>query len=283
MESARTIQVGAARVSLLNAGMMRLRLADEYAVPEAEWRPKYAEAFDAPALFPSLSALIEVGDARILVDANDYRATVTPDSEYHVPDYTPPPPIADQVASMGVPADGVTHVVITHAHWDHYTGLTYPASGVSAPTFPQASVYLGQADWEDAETQTALGDSASLEARTLGVLKHAGLLELVAGPLSLAPGVDVIPAPGETPGHQIVRVQSEGQTLYILGDLVHSPVEIERPDWMVTWATREPMLASRRRLLDNALAEGALLTAAHIATIGRLERDGDDLRWALVS
>ena len=109
------------------------------------------------------------------------------------------------------------------------------------------------------------------------------MLELVAGPLTLAPGVEIIPAPGETPGHQIVRVQSDGQTLYILGDLVHSPVEIERPDWMVTWATRDEMLASRQRLYADALAENALLTAAHIATTGRLERAGSGLRWAPVN
>lgn len=278
-----TVKVGAARVTLINAGMMRLRLADEFAVPETEWRPQYADAFDRPALFPSLSALIELGAARVLVDANDYRATVTPDSEYHVPGYAPPPTIAEQVASYGAQPEEVTHVVITHAHWDHYAGLTYPQDGAHVPTFPRARVYLGAADWEDAETQTSLADPASLEARTLGALERAGALEMVTGPVTLAPGIEILPAPGETPGHQIVRVQSEGQTLYVLGDLLHSEVEVERPEWMVTWATPETMRASRRRLLDDALTENALLTAAHIASLGRLERAGEGLRWSPVS
>ena len=282
MDEPRVMRVGAARVTIVNAGMMTLRLADEFAVPESEWRPAYAEIFDHRRLYPSLSALIELEGARVLVDANDYRATVTEDSEYHVPNYTPPPAIADQFAGLGTPPDAVSHVVITHAHWDHFAGLTRTQDGAVTPTFPNARVYLGSADWSDAETQASLADPASLEARTLGALHARGLLTLVSGDQTIAPDIDLLAAPGETAGHQIVRVQSNGETLYVLGDLLHSEVEVERPDWMVTWAMPETMRASRQRLLENALAERALLVAAHIGSVGRLERAGNGLRWAPV-
>src|SRR2546427_8867771 len=41
---------------------------------------------------------------------------------------------------------------------------------------------------------------------------------LVEGNRTLTPAVQLIAAPGESAGHQLVRVQSEGQTLYCLGD-----------------------------------------------------------------
>jgi len=63
------------------------------------------------------------------VDANDYRATMTPDSQYALPDYTPPPAIPDQLTSLGVHPDDITHMVITHAHWDHFAGTTTLADG----------------------------------------------------------------------------------------------------------------------------------------------------------
>ena len=149
MENRRAITVGAARVTMVNAGDMTLRLANEFAVPEEVWRPRYADVFDRPCLCPSLSALIEVNGARALVDTNDYRATVTPGSEYATPGYTPPPPIAEQLASLGVAPETVEAVIITHTHWDHFAGLTRLADGAYAPVYPQARVYLGQADWED--------------------------------------------------------------------------------------------------------------------------------------
>jgi len=98
--------------------------------------------------------------------------------------------------------------------------------------------------------------------------------------VQIAEGIDILPAPGETPGHQVVRVQSAGETLYILGDAIHHAIEVEHPDWMVGWADADVMLATRRWLLQDALDQHALLTAAHIATLGRITRANDgSFRW----
>ena len=219
-----TFALGSAQVTVLNAGDMRVRLADEYAVPEEVWRQGYADLFDQPGILPSLSVLVELHGVRVLVDCNDYRATVTPDSHFALADYTPPPPLPAQIAILGAQPEEIDHVVITHAHWDHYAGVTAPTGGGYAPTFPNARYFLGAADWRDAEVQQALQDQTSLEARTLGVLWNQGILHLVETPEQLTDGIDILPAPGETPGHQVVRVQSAGETLYIIGDLLHHAI-----------------------------------------------------------
>jgi glyoxylase-like metal-dependent hydrolase (beta-lactamase superfamily II) len=254
-----TVRVGEARVTMLNAGDMRT---------------------ERMGVFPSLSVYCELRGVRVLVDANDYRATMTPDSEYAIADYTPPPPIPTQLASLGVQPDHIAHMVITHAHWDHYAGATVPADSGYAPAFPRAQYYLGAADWGDVELQTALQDPTSLAARTLGMLRARGVLQLVKEPVQLAEGIEILPAPGETPGHQIVRVRSGSETLYVVGDLFHHAVEVEHPDWMVSWANPETMRATRDWLLHDALTDHALLIAAHIAAPGRIERAGSGLRWS---
>lgn len=278
-----TLQIGDARVTALNAGNMRLLLSAEMAVPEAVWRPTYADLFERPGVCPSLSVYVEAPGARTLVDIGDYRATVEPESEYALADYTPPPPITEQLASLGVGPEDITHVVITHSHWDHYAGVTTASDAGPAPTFPRAIYYLGAADWADAEMQTALRDPDSLEARTLGVLHARGVLRLIEGRESIATGIEILPAPGETPGHQIVRVQSSGETLYIVGDLFHHNVELEHPDWMVTWADPATMLATRQWLMRNAQAERATIIAAHLFGAGRIAVTvSGGTRWSAV-
>ncbi len=280
MQDVETLPIGAARVSILNAGDLRLRLADDMAVPESVWRPQYAEVFEAVGVCPSLSVYIELGAARVLVDIGDYRATVTPDSGYALTDYTPPPDIPTQLASLGVKPEDITHVVITHAHWDHYAGTTTPtADGGYAPTFPHARYFLGAADWADTDLQAALGDKTSLESRTLGALHARGALHLVEGREQIAEGIEILPAPGETPGHEIVRVQSDGATLYVIGDLLHHAIEVEHPDWMVSWAEPVSMQATREWVMRDALADDAQIVAAHIAGAGRIERAESGLRW----
>jgi glyoxylase-like metal-dependent hydrolase (beta-lactamase superfamily II) len=181
---------------------------------------------------------------------------------------------------MGVKLGEIAHVIITHAHFDHFNGVTQELEGTHVPCFPNARHYLGSADWESADMRTALQDTRSLESHTVGILRQKRLLELVKGNFSVESEVEIIAAPGETPGHQIVRVCSEGQTLYCLGDLYHDPIEVEHPEWMVSWANADANRISRRALTDAALAENALLVATHIPTIGHLERAASGVAWS---
>ncbi len=274
----RTIPLGAATVTVINAGDMLLSLAEVSNVPESEWRPRYSSAFERPLPFPSQSIHVALPGASLLVDANNYALSVPPGSSYFPPGYQPPPDLLAQLMEIGVRPQDITHLVITHAHFDHYAGITTERDGKYVPSFPNARCYLGRADWEHPDTQQDLQDPASLDSHTFGVLHQHSLLELVEGNLELIPAVNIIAAPGESPGHQIVRVHSEGQTLYCLGDLYHHPSEVEQPTWMATWADPKSNLRSRRALVEAALAENALLVAAHMPP-GRLEQVASTLRF----
>ncbi len=274
--------LGAATLTVVNVGDSLWTLADELALPEAE-RAAHPDLF-APRPFPSQCvhiALPALGTS-VLVDASVY--DFPPDVAQVPPGYTPPPGLLAALASRGIAADEVGHVVITHPHFDHINGLTRPAEDVPdrwIPCFPNVRHYLGARAWERPELQVALEDAQTLEARTLGVLHAAGLLELVpdTGEREIAPGVHIVPAPGETPGHQIVRIESEGMVAYCLGDLFHSTEEVARPEWMAAWADRAAMAASRHALLAAALAEHALLVAAHIPGAGRVAASGAGVSW----
>jgi len=275
-----TIALGAATVSIINTGDVRLVLAEITNAPESAWRPHYTGIFDQPLFFPSQCVHIALPDASVMVDANDFAISTPPDSPYAPPpDYQPPPDLLAQLLMRGIRPENITHLLITHAHFDHYAGITRLRDGRYVPSFPYARCFLGRADWEYPETQEALRDPNSADSRTFGVLQQAGLLELVEGDRDLTPAVSIIAAPGESPGHQIVRVSSEGQTLYCLGDLYHHPAEVEHPSWMSVWDDVTTNVASRLALVEAALAENALLVAAHIPGIGRLERTGTGVRW----
>ena len=274
----RTIPLGTATITIINVGNLVFRLSEVMNVPESVWKPRYAAEFEKPLSFPSQSMHIALPGASILVDAGDYAVAVSLNTPYVPPDYSPPPGLIDQLHERSISPQDITHVVITHLHFDHYSGVTIERNGQYIPAFPNARCFVGRADWEDPETQEALKDPNSLQSRTIGVLHSAGALELVEGDFDLLPAVRILAAPGESPGHQIVRVHSEGQTLYCLGDLYHDPIEIEQPSWMAQWADVSATLASRRRLVEFAPAEDALLVPAHMSP-GRLEQTPDGVRW----
>jgi glyoxylase-like metal-dependent hydrolase (beta-lactamase superfamily II) len=278
-EDVRSLRVGAATVTLINAGDIYAKLDEWIDRPEGERSAEQAALFERVMAVPIQCIHVRLPGLSLLVDAGRYEAGENP----QVPaDYRPPPGFLARLPEIGAPPEGVQHVIITHLHGDHFNGLTEERDGRAEPVFPNARHYVGRGDWERPETQAALGKPDSYESRTLGVLRERGLLETVGEKRDLGNGVQIIPAPGESPGHQIVRIQSDGQVLYCLGDLYHHPIEVDPPTCMVRWADPTANVASRRALVESALAEDALLVATHIPGVGRLCRQGTSVTWTEV-
>lgn len=269
-----SITLGAARVYALNLGTLMADLADWLRVPPAE-RGADAALFAQPIAVPVQSMLVVAPGATVLVDACD--PVALPAFETVPPDYQPPPNAREQLAALGIAPEAVDYVVVTHLHTDHYIGLAHDVQGEMLPCFPRSRHIIGRADWDAARHMLATPGTAA--ARVLGPLWRAGLIELVDGLRTLATGIDVLPLPGETPGHLAVRVEMAGQRCMAIGDLFHHEVEVARPEWLVRWA--DPVAsASSRAALGAADPNGDdILLASHIAGFGRLRRAASLARW----
>jgi glyoxylase-like metal-dependent hydrolase (beta-lactamase superfamily II) len=270
----RTLQIGAATVTVITlVDDLQVDLKTWLQQPEDEWPRQYRADITDLMRFPIQSVHIALPGASILVDACD--VGILAETPFAPPGYQPPPDIVARLNEIGVSAEEITHVIITHAHFDHYSGIVRLQEDCLALCFPNAKHYLGRADFE------AFTDLSALPAQPFVMLQQRGQLELVDNQLDLGNGVQMIAAPGETSGHQIVRVHSEGTTFYCLGDLYHHPVEVMRPEWTVHWSNPKANRRSRQALTRDALAEDALLMATHIPTLGRLRREVEGVIWEM--
>lgn len=273
--------VGDAIVTVLAVGRFYAPAEALMVIPEAERTAMPTAELVRPQVWPCWAVHIAWGNLSILVDPGEYHP---PSGDpWALPKPTTPSDLGEQLATAGVSPEAVTHVVITHAHEDHYAGAVWHHAGEWRPRFPAARHYLGRADWEDAGLQQALADPDTVAGRVLGRLWRWGLLEPVDGLHTLAEGLTLLPAPGESPGHSILRLHTRGQTLYCLGDLFHHPFEVEHPSWVAPWADPTAAVDSRQRLVEAALAEDALLIASHIPTAGRLARTSNGVTWRAIA
>ncbi len=275
--SGRTFELGAARVTIINIGDVAEALRDWIILPEAERPSDYVEVFERPIQIPIQCVHIALNGHSILVDAG---RMVPPGAPPFDPDATR---LMAGLAAAGARPEDITDVVITHTHWDHHNATTRLVDdGSHAPRFPNARVFVGRPDWKAALRGEPSQNPDSLERTTLGVLNEAGLLTPVNGNLDLDHGVKIIAAPGESPGHQMLRIRSGGYSLFCVGDLYHHTLEVERPAWMVHWAEATSNQASRAAFARDALAANALLIAAHIPGVGRLHEAGPGVTWVAV-
>jgi glyoxylase-like metal-dependent hydrolase (beta-lactamase superfamily II) len=113
-------------------------------------------------------------------------------------------------------------------------------------------------------------------------LVERGVVDAVALDHRISPSVSLLPTPGHTPGHVSVRIESRGESAVITGDMVHSPVQLARPQWSsIADSDADEAIRSRQRLLDLAGGSGVLVMGTHFPgrTAGRVERDGGSWRF----
>ena len=120
-------------------------------------------------------------------------------------------------------------------------------------------------------------------ARAIQPLADAGALAVVADGSSPVAGITYAPMPGNTPGHQGLRVESGGARALFAADLCHCPAQVAAP----LWSHRSDVdpEAGRRSRLDVFAAcaqDDTLLAFGHFprgADLGHVRRAQTGWRW----
>ncbi len=161
----------------------------------------------------------------------------------------------DSLRAHGVEPPGVTDVLFTHLHFDHVGWATQQGTVV----FPNAVHRVHEADWAWFVTRP---EAVPGGVRKLSPL--AGHVETFAGECAIAPGVTARPVPGHTPGSTVFELASGGQRALLLGDVVHSVVELLEPGWEFAFDTdRAAAAAVRERISAELRQTGDPAAAAH--------------------
>jgi glyoxylase-like metal-dependent hydrolase (beta-lactamase superfamily II) len=268
---------GDARVSLINDGSGLSVMVRQLTVPEPEWRRAVPEVNARGEFVVNYqAALIQIGSKNLLVDLGF--DDPSPASQWKEPRHHRSPGIEQGVRALGVEPEQVDYVLITHAHGDHIAGATTTRDGQKVLRFPKARHLIGRGDWEGNPRR---GGSDSTHAANFAIAEQAGLLEMVDGQREVVPGVTMIHAPGESPGHCIVRVRSGGESFYFVGDLFHHPCEVRNLDWVSSGRDAKVMRASREKLLAEAVPAGATIVWTHslFPGWGKIVREADRYRW----
>ena len=162
----------------------------------------------------------------------------------------------------GLDPAAVNVVVNTHLHADHCGGNLSWDSDQPSPAFVNADYVVQQAEYDFALSGVAPpGLYAPEDTRYLA---STGQLHLRAGDLQLAPGISVRRAPGHTPGHQIVVVESHGETVAVTGDLAPMLLHLRHPEYELRGDhERVEAVNSRRTFVTWAKARSAAVVAYH--------------------
>jgi glyoxylase-like metal-dependent hydrolase (beta-lactamase superfamily II) len=212
--------------------------------------------------------LVNTGDQLVLIDTG-LSAAAAPVGGRLIP----------TLELLGVTAADINAVVLSHFHQDHVNGV----SDGSAATFPNATYYFPQVEWDFLQNAPSDLEQANSAKALLQPISDGDQLQFYAADAEVVPGIQAIAAPGHTPGHSALLIASGGsQLLNIVDTAIQSVASVQRPDWYVAFDA-DGALASETRiaLLGRAADEGLQILGYHFPFpgVGYIARDGESFQY----
>jgi glyoxylase-like metal-dependent hydrolase (beta-lactamase superfamily II) len=156
---------------------------------------------------------------------------------------------------LGFTTDDVTHVVLSHCHFDHTGGL---------PLFPKAKIFVGEG-----EVSEALAPNSPFYRTTyrLGDLEQASDFDwnhLTEDYDLFADGsVRILLTPGHTRGHLSLLMRLEGGSLLLTGDATHLRCGLEQTTPMGADYSTNQAVQSLHRIRRLAASHAAQVWVNH--------------------
>ena len=269
------MKLGAFEIYPVSDGRFRLDGGAMFGVvPKALW-DKCCPADEFNRISLSLTALlIRANGKNILVDTG---LGTKEDEKFHrlfAVERTPT--ILESLKRLGLEPDDIHLVINTHLHFDHAGGNTMQVNGAVVPAFPKAKYFIQHGEFEDAVGANER-TKASYRRDNFTPIAHVNQWEFLHGNTELLPGITVVVTAGHTRCHQSVKIESEGEMAFFLGDLIPTVSHLPLPYIMGYDLFPIQTLETKRWVLDRAFEERWLLLFEHdpVVQAGYVRREQD--------
>lgn len=266
------IQVGAYTVTWLNGGNSHLDGGAMFGVvPKALWSKKYEGNEKNQILLRNDPLLIQGYSKNYLIDSGIGKGKMT-DKQKRNFGVTEETKLMESLQELGMSVDDITGICMTHLHFDHASGLTAKQENTHVPVYKQATVYTSAIEWEEMRNPNIRSQNTYWKENWEPIVHQVVTYE---DKIEIAPGLYMIHTGGHSDGHSIVVIESDGQTLIHLADLM--PTHAHQPVLWVMAYDDYPMtsISQKEKWLKYGIAKNSWFTFYHDAYVRCIKWDKD--------
>ena len=221
------------------------------------------------------SNMIPIGSRALLIETGHYNilfetgtgAYLSPDMKERFRITEAGHVLLASLESAGLSHEDITHVILSHLHFDHAGGLLTQWEQGRGPEllFPNAEFYVGKENF-DRSCRPHLRDKASFIPGLSRLLEETGRLIFINDKDGLnidEVGIEFIESRGHTPGMMLSCVRTPGQTLFFAGDIAPGHAWIHLPITMGYDRFPECLIDEKILFFQRVLEENAWVFYTH--------------------
>jgi glyoxylase-like metal-dependent hydrolase (beta-lactamase superfamily II) len=248
-------------------------------VPQVIWKKYRPPDADNRIAFTLYSLLIRSAGQTILVDTG-YGRKLSEKGQHRLGLTRPEGDVVAGLERVGVKPSQINIVINTHLHADHCGGNTVWQGDALRPTFPQAQYLIQRLELAEALFPNERTRATYLPENYQPLL-GSDQLRLIDGPTTVTAEVRTAIARGHTRAHQVVILESEGETALFVADMAALHYHFERLAWVPGYDV-EPLesIETKRFWQHWALKKEARLIFQHDHELmtGKLRAEGKNFK-----
>ena len=190
--------------------------------------------------------------------------------------------LSNTLSNYGYTPDNITHVILTHLHFDHAGGATIiDDSNNVVPAFPNAKYYVSQSNWEAALNPNPR-DRASYLFENYISLKEKNVLNVVDKNCEIINGIETYVVNGHTTGQQLIKISGKNENLVFCSDLIPLKSHIKLP-WIMGYDLNASLtLNEKKQFLDLASKHNWILFLYHDPEVAAIKIEKDKKYYKVI-
>jgi glyoxylase-like metal-dependent hydrolase (beta-lactamase superfamily II) len=161
--------------------------------------------------------------------------------------------LEDSLALLGLLAEDIDYVLMTHMHADHASGLTKLENEQYVSTFPNAKIHLSSTEWNELRQPNIRSRNTYWKENWEAIQSQ---VETFENELEVMPGIRMIHTGGHSDGHSIIKLEQNGETIIHMADIMPTHAH-QNPLWVLAYDDY-PMTSvfAKEKIMAEALANG---------------------------
>lgn len=145
-----------------------------------------------------------------------------------------PGTIMEVFDQLGISPEDIDVIMMTHMYNDHASGLTYFADDAWHSTYPNATIYMSAVEWDAVRHPNACTKNTYPRENWEAIQDQVVTFE---DSFQVTDGITMEFSGGHSPGHAIIRLEQNGETMLHMADILLSFVHTN-PLWVATTTTQ---------------------------------------------